>query len=195
MFAFCAIDFETTGDVPGFPNEPWQIGCVLVPEGGGVADAVPFESHLRVAPDRPFNRWAPGRHAKIRGELATSPTLAEILPEIEAPLSGPLVAHNAATERKILHEALPLHLPGPWIDTLALARIAWPSAASHALEDLAPALALEDRLAALCPGRGPHDALYDAWACALVLEALLSSPAWVRLSPSELSRLRPARNS
>ena len=31
MFAFAAIDFETTGSVPGFPNEPWQVGVLAVP--------------------------------------------------------------------------------------------------------------------------------------------------------------------
>ncbi len=193
MFSFCAIDFETTGDVPGYPNEPWQIGCVAVPEGGRVADAVRFESYLRVAADRPFNRWAPGRHSKIRSELAVSPTLVEVLPELDGMLSGPLVAHNASTERKMLGEALPLHRPGPWIDTLALSRIAWPDAESHALEDLIPSLGLGDALAAMCPGRAPHDALYDALACALLLETLLSSSsAWGRSSPAELSRMRPA---
>ena len=29
MFAFTAIDFETTGAVPGLPNEPWQVGLVV----------------------------------------------------------------------------------------------------------------------------------------------------------------------
>ena len=29
----CVIDFETTGVVQGYKNEPWQIGLVYIKEG------------------------------------------------------------------------------------------------------------------------------------------------------------------
>ena len=194
MFAFSAIDFETTGAVPGFPNEPWQVGVVSVAENiahcaSGIQHCS-FESLLRVAPDRPFNKWAPGRHAKIRAELAEAPALADLWPELAPRLAGPVVAHNAGTERTLLRTAAPLHVPGPWIDTLALARKAWPAAPSHALEDLVPALGLLPRLQALLPGREPHDALYDAAACALLLLHVLAQPGWGSLSPAELAAVR-----
>lgn len=192
MFAFAAVDFETTGAVPGFPNEPWQVGLVSVSADPGVPPA-PFESFLRIAPDRPFNRYAPGRHAGLRGTLAAAPAPAEIWPRLAAALAGPVVAHNAATERAVLAAAAPLHVPGPWIDTLALARAAWPGARSHALENLVPALGLEPALRAWLPDRAPHDALYDAAACALLLRHLLSQPGWADLSPAELARIRPPR--
>ncbi len=189
MFAFAAIDFETTGAVPGFPNEPWQVGAVAVP---AAADAPPatFESLLRIDPARPFNRYAPGRHAKLRAALAGSPPLPSLWPRLAPLLAGPVAAHNAATERSLLAAAAPLHVPGPWIDTLALARRAWPGAASHALEDLVPALGLEPRVRALVPGRGPHDALYDAAACAVLLRHLLAQPGWDRLGPDALAAIR-----
>ena len=190
MFAFAAIDFETTGAVPGFPNEPWQVGVFAVRPGAGPAT---FESLLRIAPDRPFNRYAPGRHASLRAELAAAPAPAEVWPRLAPMLAGPVVAHNAAVERSVLAAAAPLHEPGPWIDTLALARAAWPDAPSHALEDLVPALGLRPALDALLPGRGPHDALYDAAACALLLRHLLSRPGWADLGPAELARIRPPR--
>lgn len=189
MFAFCAIDFETTGSVPGFPDEPWQVGTVQMPESGDVSAATPFESLLRVSASRPFNRFAPGRHARIRESLAASPSLREVWPRLGPALSGPVVAHNIGTERTLLRAAAPLHAPGPWIDTLRLSRVAWPAAPSHALEDLVPALGLAPRLAAICPGRAPHDALYDAWACALLLLFLLSSPAWGARTPEELAAI------
>lgn len=189
MFAFTAIDFETTGSVPGFPNEPWQVGLVCVPPDG-TAPPSSFESLLRVSPDRPFNRWAPGRHARIRAELAGAPALADLWPELAPRLAGPVAAHNVGTERSLLQASAPLHVPGPWIDTLALARRAWPAAPSHALEDLVPALGLLPRLRALLPGRGPHDALYDAAACALLLLHLLEQPGWGSLRPAELSAIR-----
>ncbi len=189
MFAFSAIDFESTGSVPGLPNEPWQVGVVSVPADAAVPHSS-FESLLRVSPDRPFNKWAPGRHARIRAELAAAPTLPDLWPELAPRLSGPVVAHNAGTERSLLQAAAPLHVPGPWIDTLALSRRAWPAAPSHALEDLVPALGLLPRLQALLPGREPHDALYDAAACALLLLHLLDQPGWGALSPAELAATR-----
>ncbi len=190
MFAFSAIDFETTGAVPGFPNEPWQVGVVSVHADGADRLGSSFESLLRVSPDRPFNKWAPGRHARIRAELAAAPALPDLWPELAPRLAGPVVAHNAGTERSLLQASAPLHVPGPWIDTLALARRAWPAAPSHALEDLVPALGLLPRLQALLPGREPHDALYDAVACALLLLHLLDQPGWGSLSPAELAAVR-----
>ena len=211
MFAFSAIDFETTGAVPGFPNEPWQVGVVSVPaddpivrhpspvtrhsppvtrHSSLVTRHSSFESLLRVSPDRPFNKWAPGRHARIRAELAEAPALPDLWPELAPRLVGPVVAHNAGTERSLLQASAPLHVPGPWIDTLALARRAWPAAPSHALEDLVPALGLLPRLQALLPGREPHDALYDAAACALLLLHVLAQPGWGSLSPAELAAIR-----
>ena len=170
---FTAIDFETTGSVPGWPNEPWQIGLyrfTLPPVGVcGVAPRT-FSSLLRVSPDRPFNRFAPGRHSQLRSELAAAPTLAELWEEVAPLLKGrPLVAHNIGTERTILRAFAPLDRLGPWIDTLALSRSLIPGRASYALEDIVPDLGLADRVAALAPGLAPHDALYDAIACGELL--------------------------
>jgi DNA polymerase-3 subunit epsilon len=197
VFAFSAIDFETTGAVPGLPNEPWQVGVVSFPadaadirHSSSVVRHSTFESLLRISPDRPFNKWAPGRHARLRSELAAAPALPDLWPELAPRLAGPVVAHNVGTERSLLQSAAPLHVPGPWIDTLALARRAWPAAPSHALEDLVPALGLQSRLRALLPGREPHDALYDAFACALLLLHLLDQPGWGSLAPDELAAIR-----
>lgn len=189
MFAFTAVDFETTGAVPGFPNEPWQVGAVSFPADVGAAPDA-FESLLRIDPARPFNRYAPGRHAKLRTQLAAAPALPALWPALAPLLAGPVAAHNAGVERSVLAAAAPLHVPGPWIDTLALARAAWPGAPSHALEDLVPALGLLPRLQALAPGLAPHDALYDALACGLLLRHLLAQPGWSNLSPAELAAIR-----
>ncbi|MCL1888586.1 MAG: 3'-5' exonuclease [Kiritimatiellaeota bacterium] len=180
-----AIDFETTGHVPGWPNEPWQVG-VFQFCGRDLQPATAYESLLRVAPDRPFNFAAPGRHAQMRAELATAPTPHDIWPGLFSRLQGRvLVAHNIATERNLLARIAPLH-SFQWIDTLRLARTAYPTLASKALEDLIPALGLAPELARLMPGRQPHDALHDAAACALLLRHLLSSPNWQHLTLDEL---------
>lgn len=188
-----ALDFETTGSVPGFRNEPWQIGlCSLDLPDNPAALPPPGDidgSWLHVAPNRPFNRHAPGRHAQLRDVLADSPLLPDLWPALAPRLSLPLVAHNAATERSVLADTFPLHPFGPWIDTLALSRLAWPGLPSYALEDLVPHLGLLDELSALCPHWAPHDARYDAVAAALLLRHLLAQPGWNGLSPEDLSRV------
>jgi DNA polymerase III epsilon subunit-like protein len=99
----------------------------------------------------------------------------------------PLCAHNAPTERKFLQQAFPLLPLGPWIDTLKLVRTAYPSLSSHKLEDLVETLSLRSGLDELLPGLGPHDALYDAVACAFLLEHLLSLPEWHGITLEALS--------
>ena len=173
-----ALDFETTGAVRGWPVEPWQVGMVRL-RHGRVAAEDRRDQLLRVAADRPFNPRAPGRHARLRGELAQAPDLPSLWPELESWVAGvPLAAHNVGTERGVLERAAPLHRFGPWIDTLRLTRKAYPQLASGALEDVVAALNLQPRLDALITGRAPHDALYDAIACALLLEHFLELPGW-----------------
>jgi len=166
-----SIDFETTGAVPGYPNEPWQIGLVAI-EDGRIVEESRFTSWLRVDAKRPFNKFAPGRHSQIRDTLAEAPTLVELWPELTKRILGiPLIAHNAATERNILTKTFPLHPFGPWVDTLTLARETLPGLPSYALEDVLRALDLMDEMARLCPDTAPHDALYDAMGAALAYRA------------------------
>jgi len=123
------------------------------------------EFFFRISADRPFSPRAPGRWAEMRAELAAAPSMMEQWDEI-APLvsAGPLVAHNAGTERTILTRNAPLTRFGPWVDTLTLARAVYPQMPSHALGDLAEAFGLVPAVDAICPGRTWHDALYDACA-------------------------------
>lgn len=184
-----AIDFESTGSVEGYTNEPWQIGmCEL---RNGVVGEATFESLLRVG-DRPFNPHAPGSHHSLRAEIAKAPTLHELWPEIRPWWVGrPLLAHNTATERGFMEPMTPLHRLGPWIDTLKVARLAYPDLSSHKLEDLLSLLDLSERVAALCPGREAHDALYDAIGCAVLLEHFLALPGWEQVSIEDLAAATP----
>ena len=182
-----AVDFETTGSVPGYPNEPWQIGLAPI-RAGKIGDDL-FDSLLNIG-DRPFNKFAPGRHAQLRGRLAVAPTLHELWSDVSSRLAGAvLVAHNIGTERSILSATAPLHVFGPWIDTLVLARAAWPNLETYALEDLTKRFGLGEAVSRLCSGRAPHDALYDAVACALLLVHLLRQPGWGDLSVVELAQM------
>lgn len=182
---FTALDFETTGTVPGWPVEPWQIGLCELRVGQGVSNL--FSALLCVSAERPFNRFAPGRHSLIRDELAVSPTLPQIWDELAPRLVGrPLVAHNIGTERTILRKAAPLHSFGPWIDTLALARRVAPNLPSYALSDLVAYFGLEHAVASACPGLAAHDACYDAVACGQLLLHFLSLSGWEGVCLSQL---------
>jgi len=175
------LDFETTGSVPGFDTEPWQIGLVAL-ENGRVEPTQTFESLIRVDANRPFNAYAPGDHHKRRDEIAAAPEVSKVWKKLEGWVTGrPLVAHNACVEKKFLRKMAPMHHFGPWVDTLKLSRQAWPDAPTHKLEDLIVGLCLTDRVREDCPAGGPHDALYDAVACAVLLEHLLTLPGWGNL--------------
>lgn len=183
---FTVIDFETTGAVEGYPVEPWQIGMLRL-RGGCICADERFESLLHVG-ERPFNPRAPGRHAALRAQLAAAPRPSELWPELSEWLTGvPLVAHNVGTERSVLARLAPLHRLGPWVDTLTLVRHTYPSLASNALDEVTDALSLRARVETLCPGRAAHDALYDACACAALLEHVLSLPGWERVTVDALA--------
>ena len=183
------LDFETTGAVAGHADEPWQVGMVELQDGRVTGRY--YESYLCVAAARPFNPYAPGRHAELRGVLAAAPPPADLWPVWRPWLEGrPLAAHNVGTEKKFLQRAAPLHEFGPWIDTLKLARRVRPDLGGHALADVCAALDVVDRARALCPGRDWHDALFDAFASALVLEHCLALPGWADVGVEALSQGR-----
>lgn len=185
-----ALDFETTGSVPGFLNTPWQLGMTVL-RGGEVVMSKSFNTLLRVPSDQPFNPYTPGRWAQRREEIALAPTLPELWPELCGWLEGRvLVAHHAATERGILQQFLPLQTFGPWIDTLTIARRAFPKQPDYKLENLLPQLGLAETLRARVPEGAPHDAFYDAVACGTLLEAVLRSPGWRDAAVENLSNLK-----
>ncbi len=100
----------------------------------------------------------------------------------------PLAAHNIGTEKKFLRRAAPMHTLGPWIDTLQLARHVRADLDGYSLADVCDAMGLVPRTREFCPGRDWHDALFDAFASALVLEHCLALPGWEDVSLDALSR-------
>ena len=185
-----ALDFETTGTVDGFLNTPWQIGLVVIAQGKVVLEQA-FQSLLHVPDDQPFNPYSPGRWAQLRKELSQAPEITELWPKLQSWLVGrPLVAHHVPTERGLLRQFFPLQEFGPWIDTLAIARMAYPKLSDYKLENLIPTLGLESLMQQRCPGLASHDAYYDAVACATLLESVLQAPGWNHARVAELAALR-----
>lgn len=184
-----AIDFEGTGAVKGYADEPWQVGVVLIRDGH--IDVSSCFEHLLYVGDRPFNRYAPGRHRALRSALQTSPSLPSLWPNLRPYLDGlPVVAHNVATEKRYLTKAFPLHVPRQWIDTLKLSKLAYPTLTSYKLEDVLHALGLIERWQHMLPHREAHDALFDAVGCAVLLAHLLEQPGWRNVTVDDLIALQ-----
>ena len=85
-----------------------------------------------------------------------------------------MIAHGHGTEKRFLR-AFPGHQFGPWVDTLNIARAAWPGLAKFSLGDLIEHFDLTKRIGAVHPDRGWHDALYVATASAILLDHLITS--------------------
>lgn len=172
---FVALDFETTGTVKGYPNEPWQLGMVAFdPATGRISEL--WETYFRVSPDRPFSPHAPGRWAKIRDKLAAAPGVYEVWPEIAKRIIGAeLVAHNAGTERTMLTKIAPITRLGPWHDTLKIVKERYSNIDKLGLSDLAESFAVADEVRKLLPNRTWHDALFDAAATAAIFTKLNQS--------------------
>lgn len=168
------LDFETTGSVNGWPNEPWQLGLVKIEDGVVLAETK-WETLFRVG-ERPFSPRAVGRYAELRGELARAPEPMSLWPEISSRLLGtPLIAHNCSTERTVLTKLAPMANFGPWIDTLVYARAQYPKLPSYSLCDIVAAFGAVNEVDCLCPDRTWHDALYDACACAVLATRFMAA--------------------
>lgn len=168
---FAAIDFESAGAASGLTDVPVQVGIASWRPGADVAE--PFVSYLHSG--RPVT-WSARKVHGIRDEdLAAAPRLHTLWPTLKRHLGGAVVvAHGKGTEKRFLR-AFPGHGFGPWIDTLLLARAAWPEAGSHALSELCRQAGLEGAVRALVPDRKWHDALFDAVASLVLLRNLVET--------------------
>ena len=165
---FTAIDFESAGAARGRTDVPVQVGLAGWSAGSGHGET--FVSYL--ASDAPI-LWSARKIHGIRDEdLVGAPGLFLLWPEIKRHLAGAVVvAHGKGTEKRFLR-AFPGHGFGPWVDTLLLARAAWPELPGHSLSELCDARGLTEKVRAMMPGRRWHDALYDAVASLVLLEDL-----------------------
>jgi DNA polymerase-3 subunit epsilon len=170
---FTAIDFESAGASRGMTDSPVQVGLASWSAGAGHAD--PFVSYLFT--DQPVQWSARKVHGIGPEHLADAPTLLSLWPELKQRLAGAVVvAHGKGTEKRFLR-AFPGHGFGPWIDTLLLARAAWPELPDHSLGALCGGHGLTDAVRKLVPEKSWHDALFDAAASLVLLEHLIDSLA------------------
>ncbi|MGE9268402.1 MAG: exonuclease domain-containing protein [Verrucomicrobiales bacterium] len=167
---FTAIDFESAGQQRGKTDSPVQIGLAswTLP----LSFHEPYVSFLHCEEKI---TWAAQKvHGITPAELEDAPNLLSLWPLLKQRLgSGPVVAHGHGTEKRFLR-AFPGHRFGPWIDTLQLARAAWPELPAYDLGSLCQHLPVPD-FRPHAPDRQWHDALYDALASLAILAHLVNS--------------------
>jgi DNA polymerase-3 subunit epsilon len=103
-----------------------------------------------------------------------APRMLSLWPDIKAAMQNRwIVAHGASTEKRFLR-VFPFHSFGPWVDTLVLARAAYPGLGSHALGDVIRSLELDRDAEIAEEGFRWHDAECDAIASLVLLRHLIS---------------------
>lgn len=193
---FTAIDFESAGAARGQTDQPVQVGLAQwsVHTGGDKT----WGSYLFT--DRPVLWSARKVHGIGPEQLKGAPKLLELWPELSEWLGAAvIVAHGKGTEKRFLG-TFPGHGFGPWVDTLWLARAAWPSWDDYSLGGICTRLGLETRIREWVPNKTWHDAVFDAAASLVLLETLIQ--AWgmedepvERLLQPELATYRRSRRS
>lgn len=167
---FVGIDFESAGAARGRTDVPVQIGLASWTIDDGIGER--FDSYLRS--DRKITWSARKVHGIRDADLVDAPSLLDLWPTLRRFLDGSVaVAHGKGTEKRFLR-AFPGHGFGPWLDTLPLARSAWPELPDHSLSTICAHRGLEPRIRESVPERRWHDALFDAvgslWVLADVIE-------------------------
>ncbi|MCD6024684.1 MAG: ATP-dependent helicase [Fibrobacteria bacterium] len=151
--SFVAVDTETTG--LDFEHDRLiELAAVRFEDGRPAADFAALVNPGR--PLSPVSRLITGLTTE---ELEAAPPAADTARAFLA-FAGdlPLVAHNAEFDahfvRRLLEAESLAPVPGPWIDSLLMSRIAWPAWDSHRLDALAERLRV--------PRDAEHRALPDA---------------------------------
>ncbi len=156
MSAYAVIDFETTGLSPAQGARPTEVAIVMV-EDGAIVDR--FQSLMN--PGVPIPAFIQSLTGITDRMVKAAPAVEEVMQRaVEFVGSAPLVAHNAAFDRKFWE--LCCRDNNAFICSLLLARRLFPDVPSHKLASLVQALGLPQA------GRY-HRALADAEATAYLL--------------------------
>lgn len=194
---FAGIDFEGAGAQQGKPDWPVQIGMGTWSLKDGFDNF--YVSYLEREGD--VDWYAKKIHGIEEVDLKGAPSLLSLWPEVNGRLGNGAVpvAHAKGTEKKFLR-VFPGNPFDPWVDTLLLSRAALPDQQRHSLGILCSDIGVADRVRELVPGRGWHDALFDAVASLVLLEWMVKRynledlPLWALVVPNTgpWSRLRRA---
>lgn len=168
--SFVSIDLEGTGGQDKEKEEILEIGVVKV--NGGKADRQDH-FHRLVRPFRPVPRrpWLSLTNDDVKDALTFD--------EIKIPLlyflgQAIMVAHNARVDWKLLRRKCATYRPPLVLDTLRLARYAYPGQKSYRLSDLVHQFRLDQHVRKT-PAFKPHRALYDAYMTAQLFVFIVES--------------------
>jgi DNA polymerase-3 subunit epsilon len=165
--SYTVFDTETTGLEPSAGDEIISVGAVRVVNGRVLKQEV-FEQ--LVNPRRPISRESTAVHGIDARQLASEPTIEQVLPRFHRFCEDTvLVAHNAAFDMRFLElkeAATGVRFGQPVLDTLLLSAVVHPSLDNHHLDLIA------ERVGVRVIGR--HTALGDA---------LLTADVFLRLVP------------
>lgn len=197
---FAGIDFEGAGAQHGREDWPVQIGMGTwsLAEGFGNFFVTNLEKQGQV------DWYAKKIHGIDESKLVGAPSLLSLWPEVNGRLGGDAVpvAHAKGTEKKFLR-VFPGNPFDPWVDTLSLSRAGVPNARKHSLGIFCEDAGVAGKVRELVPGRGWHDALFDAVASLVLLEWMVKTfeledlPLWALVAPNMGSwyRLRKLQSS
>ena len=135
MSPIAVIDFETTGISPACGDRATEVAIVLL-QGGKVVDR--FQSLMNAG--LRISSFITQLTGITNAMVAAAPDAAGVMTEASRFVgSAPLVAHNAAFDRKFWQAELAragLAAPQPFICTLLLSRRLYPQAPNHKLGSL-----------------------------------------------------------
>lgn len=153
---FVVIDVETSCSRT---SSICQVGIV-----GFTAGLVSFEYETLVDPCDEFHPFNVGIHGIDRHHVRGKPQFRTLHATLAQHLGGRITVAHSAFDRGALSAACALHskpeIDTRWLDSVKVARRAWPELASHRLNVLASHLGLELK---------HHDALSDARAAGMVI--------------------------
>ncbi len=174
---YAVVDLETTGTQRHAGNKIIQFGCAII-ENGMITENI----SLSINPERTIPREILALTGLKPSELASAPTFDEVAPTLRELLADKIfIAHNVNFDLPFLNEAfveVGLDPIDPIaIDTVELAQIMLPQAASYRLKDLSTFLNINHE--------HPHQADSDAIATAKIFIILLNQ---LKQLPQEVLR-------
>jgi len=191
---FVVIDFEATTP-RGRRPEPIEVAAMAIrvtSPSGPALEVARFSELIRPPDHAPITAFDTGQTGITPEMVADRPDAREVLAELDAHLTAPpylLVAHNAPTEAGLLYDyrdACPTLAHIDLLDTVPLARAAYPELPSHRLDVLMQHLAIATR-----PDR--HRALADVEITAQLFTTLVRTTTFPTLSELRRVGLRRAR--
>jgi DNA polymerase III subunit epsilon len=154
---FIAVDVETANSSR---ESICQIGLVSFADGN-----IAWEWSSLVNPECDFDGFNVQLHGIGSAHVSTAPTWSTVLEQITESISGQIVVSHTSFDCDALHHASARYgiaLPScSWLDTCAVARMAWPELAHHKLDVLCEQFGIRLQ---------HHDAVSDARACGELLQ-------------------------